>query len=235
MEWLPPGNHESHNQEDSSAGARNSFRIQFSCFTGRNEFRAPFRRSASLILTVTSDMVSNRHSDDVLQILRGPAGCVSAAAFVDGAGQFAFPRLKPDDLLHATTYAMLAGEFYLQGNYQGHLGSMATSGTPQASGIDQIDPDPWAMLPGEVGGDSLGLGRMARIDDNVRPYAGQRLGHLPSEALGAARDPGDLAGEEVGAQRLVHGLGVSRKNGDAHAARSAYAAAITPRTSPPVR
>ncbi len=52
---------------------------------------------------------------------------------------------KPDDLLHATTYAMLAGEFYLQGNFTGHMGSVPTTGT-----VITPEVDPWAMEPGLV-------------------------------------------------------------------------------------
>ena len=39
-----------------------------------------------------------------------------------------YVNIKPDDCIHASVYMSLAGELYLQGNFQGHAGSAPTNG-----------------------------------------------------------------------------------------------------------
>jgi hypothetical protein len=55
-----------------------------------------------------------------------------------------YTHLKPDDCVHAVTFAMLAGEFYLRGDFQGNQNSVMTNGAQEQAVIN----DPWAMEAG---------------------------------------------------------------------------------------
>ena len=54
-----------------------------------------------------------------------------------------YVHIKPDDATHALTYAMLAGELLIQGNFGAHAGSQSVSAGQQS--LEQMADDGWGV------------------------------------------------------------------------------------------